>query len=821
MGRVTDVNSQSETLTYDGRGRVTEITHEADSSNRTVSYNTAGLPEMVIDEDGVFYAFEYDANYGRLLRKNDTDGNYIAFAYDTRGNLIERSKHNSADAMYSHKRWNYQHPTIPGKLWKEIKYDDSSAEYGYDEDGNVNSVTDYNLNATGYEYDPLNRLITVTQPGSVITSYDYDLHGNLISVMDAESQETSFTYDDMGRAVSTTSPDTGTTSYDYDEVGNLKQKTDAKSVTVQYLYDLLNRLIDVQFPDSAQDIGYSYDAGTYGKGRRSGMTDPTGSTTFGYDNRGRLTGKTTTVSGIQYAISRSYTVGNRLTSFVYPTGRTLDLTRYGNGKIQNVSTTYTTSTVNLFSNMTYDPFGRPSGMDTGTGSSVSNQSGQCNCLEKINPGQMMEQVYTHDSNGNIIDIQATNVSWLSQSFAYDALNRLESATGVYGTIGYTYDKVGNRLTRAVGGQTDTYSYVAGTNRLDQITGPNPVAFTYDANGNITGIDLKTLIYNQNNRLIRVEEGANVLGEYTYNGLGQRVKKDVEGVETVFLYDFDGNIIAESSLAGTISSEYLYMGSNRLAKVDAGTGNLYYYNNKYLGTPLLMTDSSGNVVWDADYKPFGEADVNANSTVVNNFRFAGQYYDEETGLHYNYHRYYDPKTGRYLTPDPIGFDGGINLYTYTENNPINAYDSDGAKPVFGGENCHSDEFDPDYIIYELYGINVDELRDHAIQQQLLLMSALFPSNGFNLKAPKSWLRETVGKPYRTKPNRAEKLQPYDPKTGRFLKYDANPGFKLSPLNRFVTGFGQGWAEAKGASGAMPVGRAGNIGYMIGKFTGNLF
>jgi len=109
-------------------------------------------------------------------------------------------------------------------------------------------------------------------------------------------------------------------------------------------------------------------------------------------------------------------------------------------------------------------------------------------------------------------------------------------------------------------------------------------------------------------------------------------------------------------------------------VDEASGNMYYYHNNYLGTPLLMTDDSGTVVWEAEYRPFGEAAVNTNSTMVNNFRFSGQYYDSETGLHYNYRRYYDPRTGRYLTPDPIGVFGGVNLFLYTDNNPINAIDS---------------------------------------------------------------------------------------------------------------------------------------------------
>jgi len=100
--------------------------------------------------------------------------------------------------------------------------------------------------------------------------------------------------------------------------------------------------------------------------------------------------------------------------------------------------------------------------------------------------------------------------------------------------------------------------------------------------------------------------------------------------------------------------------------------IYYFINDHLGTPQKLLNENADVVWSADYKPFGEADVDVN-TFANRFRFSGQYYDAETGLHYNYHRYYDPAIGRYLTSDPIGLDGGINLYPYCLNNPINEID----------------------------------------------------------------------------------------------------------------------------------------------------
>jgi RHS repeat-associated protein len=86
----------------------------------------------------------------------------------------------------------------------------------------------------------------------------------------------------------------------------------------------------------------------------------------------------------------------------------------------------------------------------------------------------------------------------------------------------------------------------------------------------------------------------------------------------------------------------------------------------------MIDENGSVVWSADYEPFGEAEITVN-TMTNNFRFPGQYYDGETGLHYNWHRYYDPGIGRYFGADPIGLESGINLYAYVQNDPINSND----------------------------------------------------------------------------------------------------------------------------------------------------
>jgi RHS repeat-associated protein len=118
-------------------------------------------------------------------------------------------------------------------------------------------------------------------------------------------------------------------------------------------------------------------------------------------------------------------------------------------------------------------------------------------------------------------------------------------------------------------------------------------------------------------------------------------------------------------------EYIYLEEELLAMVRPN-GAIYYFHNDHLGTPRVLTNETGTPAWKASYSPFGLAQILLH-TVENPFRFQGQYYDAETGYHYNYHRYYDPKTGRYLTPDPIGLAGGINPYVYVQNDPVNWID----------------------------------------------------------------------------------------------------------------------------------------------------
>ena len=181
------------------------------------------------------------------------------------------------------------------------------------------------------------------------------------------------------------------------------------------------------------------------------------------------------------------------------------------------------------------------------------------------------------------------------------------------------------------------------------------------------------------RLSEVKDNAgNTVATYYYDPFGRRLWKDVGGTRTYFMYSDEG-LIGEYDPSGQEITTYGYKPNSTWTTdpLFLKQGSQYYfYHNDHLGTPQKLTSISGAVAWSATYTSFGKATVDASSSITNPLRFPGQYYDSETGFHYNYHRYYDPRTGRYLRADPIGLDGGINLFAYAQGAPANLLDSKG-------------------------------------------------------------------------------------------------------------------------------------------------
>jgi len=151
----------------------------------------------------------------------------------------------------------------------------------------------------------------------------------------------------------------------------------------------------------------------------------------------------------------------------------------------------------------------------------------------------------------------------------------------------------------------------------------------------------------------------------YNAEGLIAEADASG-QVTRSYGYAPGSTASTGSAQAFSTNPLWL---KAAAMGSQTQSYYYYQNDHLGTPMKLLNQSGVMVWSATYDAFGRATVDAGSTVTNSLRFPGQYEDAESGLHYNWMRYYDPNTGRYVTSDPIGVWGGINMYTYSYGNTL--------------------------------------------------------------------------------------------------------------------------------------------------------
>jgi RHS repeat-associated protein len=683
VGTVTDPNGVATSYTYDERNRVKTVTNQANGSTTQYFYDPLGNLDYLVLPERTTIDYTYDAA-GRLIRVEDDLENAIIYTYDSESNKTREEIQDPDGTLKKHLDFQYDENNL---LEKIINPDETFTQFGYDGNGNRTSMKDSRGNTTTYRYDKFNRLRWLTQPGGIRTTYTYDAHDNLVVIEDANFNQTLYTYDDFGRLVEIISPDTGTTTYRYDEAGNLIQKTDANGITVSYGYDALNRLTTVRFPDISQGITYSYDSlsVSFGKGRLTGMVDQTGPYAYHYDPRGNLIKEEKVINGITYTIEYRYDKNATLQSITYPSGRMVTYDLDDVGRVSHMTTTINGQSKTVASNLNYLPYGGITGLAHGNGLSHEQGYDLQYRISSIQAESVLNFRYGHDENGNITSITDELDSARSQIFGYDDLDRLSSASGIYRQISYRCDFAGNRESVTTNGVNEYYTYTYGTNRLVNIRGRKVKGFGYDNNGNVTSEDARSYVYNQNNRLIRAIENGLTLGEYTYNGVGQRIKKVIDGATTIYHYDWFGNLIAESDGKGAFRVDYVYLNRQPLAQIHiSSTESIFYYHNDHLGTPQVLTDDNGQVVWKAYYKPFGKVDI-VIEKVKNNFRFPGQYYDEETGLHYNYIRYYKPEIGRFLRADPIGplgltssepYESINHLYVYSQNQPINRLDAYG-------------------------------------------------------------------------------------------------------------------------------------------------
>ena len=556
-GRITDANGISTRIEYNARGQVVQRTTGA--RNQTFEYDPAGRLLSVLLPDSRTVRYRYDAQ-GRPDRISDTQNNSIQYAYDGRGNRVEQKINDPLGSLAS--VVNYVCDDT-GQMTKQMNPDGSEQVFGYDGAGNLINRIDESGSATGYAYDALNRLIRISEPGEVNTRFTYDRHGNQTSVIDANGLETSFLFDDFQNRILRHSPDTGTTAYTYDTAGNLLSQTDARETTTRYAYDALNRLTEITYPDPALNITYTYDQGANGRGRLTSVTDATGTTAYSYDVHGSLVEEAVTINGQPFIIGYTYNSNQELTAVTYPGGRVVRYERDAAGRIISMDTVFQGETTRLADPITHLPFGPRQDMTLGNGLAVSRHHDLQFRLLSDTAGDLYHKTYTYLPDSQVSSITDNTDPSRSQTFAYDDMNRLVSATGNYGRIDYSYDRVGNRQSVTRDAITTQYRYSTGTNRLEQVSGTGTVDYGYDPAGNPVSKNDRRFVWNAASRLEQVEDNGQPIGRYAYNARGQRAVKVTPAGTVYYIYDLSGNLIAETNETGEPLREYAYLDNQRL------------------------------------------------------------------------------------------------------------------------------------------------------------------------------------------------------------------------------------------------------------------
>ncbi|HZF30250.1 MAG TPA: RHS repeat-associated core domain-containing protein, partial [Gammaproteobacteria bacterium] len=268
-----------------------------------------------------------------------------------------------------------------------------------------------------------------------------------------------------------------------------------------------------------------------------------------------------------------------------------------------------------------------------------------------------------------------------------------------GASAYTYFSDGNIKSRSddftasipTPTGTTTFTLASTSNRLTAASGLLTRSYSYDAAGNTTSDGARSFTYDDSGRM-ETSTSDGVTTTYAYNGLGERVMKTNATGTKYFAYDEVGHLLGEYDEDGELIQETVWFEDMPVATLRPnGTSgvDVYYVHVDHLNTPRRVTDPSDNeIVWRWDSEPYGatEADEDPDEDsngFTYNLRFPGQYFDDETGLHYNYFRDYDAVTGRYVESDPIGLSGGVNTYAYGAGNPVGNIDPSGLDCVSAG------------------------------------------------------------------------------------------------------------------------------------------
>ncbi|MBI5041168.1 MAG: hypothetical protein HZB57_08220 [Gammaproteobacteria bacterium] len=670
-------------LVYDDRGRVTQITNALGEETH-YTYTGDNLTQVEVgrtaaDGEGQVTQLAYTPQgWLQSVQRKQDDGGWltdVTYSYDSRGKVLT-----STDAQNRITRYSYD---ALGRLTSITDPKTKTTSYAYDALGNRTQVTDAKNAVTRYSYDALSRLVQTEQLGitpSPVTTMAYDAVGNLIRVTDAENKTTTYTYDSLSNNTAVTQSLGQTVTHVYDSLNRVDYSLNARGQKIDYGYRPWGGMNSVAYYPTAtsttadRQIAYVY---TYTGNVNSAQDNLTGFyKTWTYDALNRIEqeiqyGFSTTSVYLSHEYDR---FGNRAALYMGKNGVEQFRHTYTHNKLNRLTQATlispTAYTFDYYASGELENLHHPNGLTTHY---AYEPNGPVQAIEVSGSAGVLDQYgYTYDDTLNIDTV--TTLAGL-HDYGYDGINRLTQAlhpasTGLPAQEDFAYDKVGNREAPA-----DPAAYGYDTN--NRITASPNRTYQFDDDGNqLSRGDGATFEYDHDNRLTRSQNGTTT-ATYAYDPFGQRRSKSVTvgSTTTTTWYLWDGDVLlAEYNGTGTEQKRYAYLPDSYVPTQMKDINGTYDVHSDHLQTPKTLTNQSQAVVWKADYTAYGETVINANpdgdaNSITLNQRYPGQYADSETGLYYNYFRDYDPTTGRYVEADPIGLEGGVNVYAYALLNPL--------------------------------------------------------------------------------------------------------------------------------------------------------
>jgi RHS repeat-associated protein len=638
----TDAAGQPTTYTYNSAGQLTQVTDPLNNTTKYVYDGLGYLTQIINPNNRTAASFTYD-EFRRVATRTDSEGYTLKFAYDAMDRITKTTYPDGTTREYT---WNkLDLASVKDRQGRMTQYSYDAVrnlvditdplgrhtKLGYYENGRLKSLTDPNGNTTAWSIDIENR-VTAKQyaDGRQVTNTYGPAAGRLAFITDPLGQVKQFTYaeDDLLTGISylnAVNP-TPNVTFAYDPYfRRLVSMTDG-SGTTQYQYQPLGVLGTLKLqsevgPFQNSSIAYEYDA----LGRIIGRTVDASTESFGYDSLGRLS------------------------SHVGPLGE-FDLNYLG-------QTTQLTS--------------RRLQREAAGTQWIYDSNKNDRRLKEINNAGAIRDFYFSTTPESLITQIAETGGYADQvwNFAYDDSNRLLSGSSSRGAnYAYGYDAADNILSVESPTGTKSGSY----NTVNQITSFGDRAFVYDANGNLIDDGNRTYKWDAENQLLSVADKEEpTTTTFRYDGLGRRialVASDEEGSrETHYLWCGDSLCQARNS-NDAVTRRYYPEGELVFSTP------VYYALDQLGSVRSILTNPSGGPAVSFDYDPYGRPIPNpgTNETegqVSTDFRYAGLFYERNSGLYLAEHRAYDARTGRWLSRDPIAEAGGVNVYGYVRGNPI--------------------------------------------------------------------------------------------------------------------------------------------------------